>query len=751
MCGIPMDNQIVHFRSALISFGLLVQFCLAPVSFAIPKDAHVDASLDVFDLSLQQLSSIQVTGAAIRSLHLTLKPDTSNPHQLSVDAYAASVDVVDSKTMEARGLKNVVEVVESMVGILSGESPSEPYSFSTRGFTRNAVTVLYDGISLGLSTLNMRPLTTFNLERVEVVKGANTILSPTSSGGTVNIINKKPSLSRETTRDTLIRVGEFNSRSLDIAMNAPINDKSAYRLDVNHNQSDGWVDRSESSSLNTNAALLIKPLESMDVYVSFNYLKDELPAYWGTPLVPSENAQSPNDSIVDSDQNLVVDNSTRFENYNVADNAITSSGLWSRMDLNWQYSDATYIYANAYSYKADRLWKNAESYTFDAADSLVHRDRLLIDHERYVRGFKLGVTHDFSFSGVAHSLALSFESSLNDFTRIVGFDLNAADFYDVDGVALDAPVAGTFGPYDERSDKQTHIIDAWSLQHRITINDQLSFELGLREEHIIYDRLYIQFDGAVRDRGSLDIAFKQLTERVAASYKLSNGHNIYAQYSQSHDPIEDDIKYFYDLENYTSSDVDSWEVGIKSIFNRHQTESSLALFGINKTSFFQSDSDMGLNEQRSHGLEFAIKHALSNQVRLGGNLAYTEAQYGDYYDSEADLGGGAYVNNNTPVNVPEVMLSTWMSVNNLFHMPIEVGGGVNYVSKRYANSQNTLSLKPYALMNVFAAYQQSAYRISLNIRNVTDEMYAPWSDVYYPNQVALGSPRAIDLNIRARF
>ncbi len=54
-------------------------------------------------------------------------------------------------------------------------------------------------------------------------------------------------------------------------------------------------------------------------------------------------------------------------------------------------------------------------------------------------------------------------------------------------------------------------------------------------------------------------------------------------------------------------------------------------------------------------------------------------------------------------------------------------------------------------MNVFAAYQQDNYRISLNIRNVMDEIYAPWSDVYYPNQVALGAPRLIDINFRARL
>ena len=722
---------------------------LAPVVSATPDDHvddHVDGrSADIFDLSLVELASIKVTGAAIRSLHLSLIPDTNNPHQLTVHSYASSVDVVDSKTIEARGLKNVVEVVESMVGILSGESPSEPYSFSTRGFTRNAVTVLYDGISLGLSTLNMRPLNTFNLERVEVVKGASTVMAPTTSGGTVNIINKKPVLSRVPINDVLVRSGEFNSHSMDLAINAPINESSAYRVDINHSQSDGWVDRSDSQSLNTKMALLVKPSKAMDVNVSFNYLEDELPAYWGTPLVPQGSAQSPNSSVVDTDQDLVIDNNTRFNNYNVADNAITSSSLWSRLDLHWHLSADTVINANAYSYQADRLWKNAESYAFDVIDQQINRDRFFVKHERYVRGFKLGVTNNFNYSNHHHSLALSFESNLNDFKRDLGYSS------DVDNVNLINPVAGNFGLVEMKVDKQTHIVDAWSVQLRSTFFERLSFELGIRTEQVLFDRLRLDLNNSIVPGSVLDTSLTQNSGRISGLLTLTPFHSVYAQYSQTHDPIEDDIKFIYDLANYDESDVNSWELGIKSVFNGNKTESSLAVYGIKKTSLFQSDSDIGTNEQNSQGLEFAVKHTLTDQVRLGGNLAYTDAQYGDFYDSEADLGSGAYVNNKVPVNVPEVMLSSWLSVNNIFHLPIEIGGGVNYVSKRFANSVNTLSLKPYTLMNVFAAYQQDNYRISLNIRNAMDEIYAPWSDVYYPNQVALGSPRSIDINFRARF
>ena len=45
------------------------------------------------------------------------------------------------------------------------------------------------------------------------------------------------------------------------------------------------------------------------------------------------------------------------------------------------------------------------------------------------------------------------------------------------------------------------------------------------------------------------------------------------------------------------------------------------------------------------------------------------------------------------------------------------------------------------LLNLFAAYTHKNYRLALHVRNLTDETYAPWSDVFYPDQVALGAPR----------
>jgi len=703
---------------------------------------------DLFDLSLEQLSSISVKGAAVRSLNLALIPDSNNSHQLENRYLSSSVEVIDHKTIEARGLKNVVQVVESMVGILSGESPSEPYSFSSRGFSRNSINVLYDGVSMGMSTLNMRPQSTFNVERIEVIKGAASLSAEEGgTGGTVNIISKKPLLGQVTSVDVLASYGRFNTSSANVALMQNINEKSALRFDLSRNGSDGWVDDTDSESLNSTASYLFAPSDNFNITASLNYLDDSLPAYWGTPLVPASVALKPVTSVVKTDANQVIDEATRYINYNVADNVIESTSLWSRLDMNWQFSEDTRMQATLYQFHADRLWENAEYYQYQTATDDVYRYQLSVSHERQLRGFNIALHHGFGDEFLRHNLAVKLESSVNNFNRGVGYNGDNDEFVD-----LYNPAAGVVGSADPKRDKQTRILDAAILEHRMSFMQGWHLDLGMRIERISFDRLKINTDDTINSTSSLDAVINQNSYRLGLLYEFSPQISAYGHYAKKHDPIEEDIKFFSDLANFEPSDVEQWELGLKSTFNENRTELTFAWYDINKTVDDRaSAAAIKRNEQTSQGAEFAVKHEFNEQFRLGGNLAYTDAKYGYFFDPEEDEGAGLDVSGNTPVNVPKSMLSAWASYNTVGVLPVEMGLGYNRVDKRFANSKNTTELDAYQLLNVFVAYEKNNYRLGFNVRNVTDEIYAPWSDVFYPNQVALGSPRTYELSFRARF
>jgi len=702
---------------------------------------------DFFELSLEQLSHIRVTGAAVRSLNLDNQPFSNNPFDHSNLQIPASIDVVDHKTIEARGLNNVVEVVESMVGVLSGESPSEPYSFSMRGFTRNSIGVLYDGVSMGMSTLNMRPQSTFNLERVEVVKGASVLnAADGSAGGTVNIITKKAQLNSNTT-DVHTRYGRYNTQSYNLGFNSG-GDKHAYRVDVNYHSSDGWVDDSDSDSLSSSFSYLFKPGKDVKLRFYTNYSEDNLPAYWGTPLVPSSVAQDPSTSVVETAGDDVVDLSTRFNNYNVADSVIESQSHWLRLDATWDVSKDTEIKALSYQFKADRLWKNAEFYNYNATNDNVERDRLYIGHDRLAKGLQLSLVHQFTAFNYPQKVAFDYLTSTNDFTRDLGVDFSANADNVSDTVALLNPVSGNFGSVDLRQDKQVVITDALVAHHSIALSDKFNIKSSVRLERTFFDRIYINFDNSIRERKTLDKRFNQERYFIGATYQVLDESYLYAHYSRQHDPIEDALSLYYDINNLEASDIDQFELGMKSIVNK-KTEWSWALYHIDKTQSYQTaDGDpVRDNHLDSEGFETAIKHSFSEQFRVGGSYAFTNAQYDEFYDTVSV----SRQDNSRPVNVPEHIFHSWLSINDVFGLPLEWGLGYRYVSARYANAENTTKLKAFNLLHGFMAYQTDSYRIALSARNITDEVYAPWSDVYYPNQVALGSPRTIELSFRARF
>ena len=77
--------------------------------------------------------------------------------------------------------------------------------------------------------------------------------------------------------------------------------------------------------------------------------------------------------------------------------------------------------------------------------------------------------------------------------------------------------------------------------------------------------------------------------------------------------------------------------------------------------------------------------------------------------------------------------------------------GTNFVSKRFADSSNETTFNEYTLYHMFAAYNVDNFRMMLQVRNLTDEVYVPWSDIYYTEQALAAPPRTLEVNLKARF
>lgn len=731
-------------RQTLSALGISL-LLVCPAVRAHERNISADA---LFELSLDELVKVQVTGAAVRDLGLDQMAATGNPFHWQIQDVAASVETIDHNTMQARGLNTVIEAAENLVGVLSGDSPAEPHSFSMRGFSRDSISVLHDGISMGISTLNTRPQASFNLDRLEISKGAATLQhGQGSAGGSINFISRKPVLGTDTIAETLVEYGNYQSSMLGIGVNGPLAEHAAYRFDLSRTGSAGWVDDTDAHSLQLTGAVRWQPAADLDVRLALNYLDDELPAYWGTPLIPRALARDPVAGVVSTDDDRVIDAAMLNRNYNVADHEISSESLLTRFDIEQQLSEQSHWQLTLYHVSADRNWRNAESYNFNPTTELVERDRFLVQHDRRLSGLRSGLATQHSLAGLSNQLAINLEYSDNDFARNVGFDADNPEPF-VDTVDPYQPEPGRFGNVDIRPDATRTQITALVVEDALQLAPHWRLDLAVRQEQIALDRGRLNFDGAPIARTLLDERFHQQSYRAGLLHQLGAGTTVYSHVSKQHDPFESDISNVFVASNFKPSDVEQLELGLKSLFADQQVELTAAWFAIKKDQRIQrSDRSFARNEQQSQGWELALRAALSDDIRVGGNIAYTDTDYDAFYDAVTD----ANVDGNRPVNAPEWMASLWTSINRIGALPIELGGGINYVSERFADSANSITLHSYALVNAFIAYAEERYRVAFNIRNASDETYAPWSDTTYPNQISLGAPRRYELNLQVKF
>jgi iron complex outermembrane recepter protein len=89
---------------------------------------------------------------------------------------------------------------------------------------------------------------------------------------------------------------------------------------------------------------------------------------------------------------------------------------------------------------SDREWKNAESYSFNAATNLLDRDRFFVSHGVSLVGNRLDVSVKRPVGGFANSFLAGLDVSAMEFLRVPRYR------GDVDAVDPLNPAPGVFGP-----------------------------------------------------------------------------------------------------------------------------------------------------------------------------------------------------------------------------------------------------------------------------------------------------------------
>lgn len=686
--------------------------------------------------------AITVTGWRLRELDVPT--DTGSRLGLSLKDTPATVDRIDAGEILTRGFRTVEEATVNLPGVISGGSPGDPSQFSMRGFSGEQITLLHNGLYLGPANMINRPGNTFNIEAIEVLKGpASLLYGQGTVGGAVNVINKHPVLGNDSFQ-ALASYGTFDTLSLGAGGNVVLSTTSAARIDASYHRTSGFVDRSPSNSLNVTAALRFEPSDQLSFEVSIDVLSDDLSPYFGTPLVPASAARSPLKGTVSGSLGVMVDEDMRFKSYNVADNETSSWHAWPRVDIEWRPSDDLTLRNTAYWFHADRRWVNAETYAYNPATRLIDRDRFFVFHNQDLAGNQLSLTWDHPLGGLENKLVVGVDYSHLDFIRSRGFP-------DGDSVDPYAPVPGNFGPFVKRVSPTRWDQLAILAEDVLSLSDKLKLVTGLRAERLWLTRENYNANGTFNAGSSFTRTHKPFSWRAGLVYELSPLVSTYASYSTGTDPVGNNIFLVNAGENFGLSTSRQFEAGLKAQLPGGRGSLTAAVYDIKRDNILTIvgiDTLSNVGSQSSRGFEVSGQWRVTPNWSLIGSAAYVDAEYGDYVDPNF----GINATGNTPANVPQWVGNIWTSIRNVAGLPLEIGGGVKYVGRRFGNSANTLELDPYATGIVYATWELTP-QISLTgrINNAWDKAFVQWADIFYPTQVSLGEPRRFEVSALARF
>jgi iron complex outermembrane recepter protein len=696
---------------------------------------------------------------------------------LSVRETPASVEVVDQQTMQEQGYRTTAEIGQGAVGVLDIDSSGAPANFSMRGFTFGQVNVLYNGISIGIASDTARVMDTGNLAQVEFLKGPSALMSGMEAiGGSVNYVNKQPSSGPiQNELDLSVdSLGTFRSHyGSSGSTGIPGLD---YRFDVVGSSINSFIDGDYRDIADLATQFNYHVNNNFMTFLAVDYKKDSGHSYWGTPLVPTSvagaNAVSGVVSgtavSIFSGDNLgpvTIDGRTLTTNYNVADNATGAQELWLRSGFEYTPLNNVTVKDQAYYYQAKRNWLDSETYAFDDgaefAAGTIDRDRFFVDHNQHVIGDNLDFLWDSRLFGMDNRLAGQLQVSGDWITFTEEGDPND---YPFDNVAVVDPVQGFYGPeFPDIRNKQLDDV-ALAAEDRLKITPAFALIGGVRVDDWTLNSNGVDFDGTIPTGEPFSQTWKPVSYRAAYTYEPIPNLTLYSMYATSYDPAAADVFSVNSTVPLALTSAAIYETGVKQLLWDNRAEWTFAAYDITRRNVYVPITDTMsalAGEIGTKGYELSAAVHPIDGLKLWGNIAWTHARYENFnaFDFSGNLVSWT---GNTPSNVAPIIANAGASYRfDHWRWPVEIGGSVRHVGDRYLYEDDATTMDAYTTADVYAFVDIPGrdlnwpdvknLRLSFRVRNLTNVVYAAFSDPTYPDQVDLGDPRTYELAASAKW
>ncbi|WP_131669852.1 TonB-dependent siderophore receptor [Psychrobacter pygoscelis] len=613
-----------------------------------------------------------------------------------------SVTVVGQQEIQSIGADDVIGALEYSTGVNRTEAADRTtVKYMVRGFLN--YTEYRDGQQYQVNTYNGEQ-EIYGLERIEVLKGANSILNGTlPPGGVINGISKKPFF--DNAYEINAEVGSFDRKQVSADINHKVNDDVAVRLVGVFRDSDTFVDFVPDDRTYIAPSLTWQLGDSTSLTVSADYQQDMTATVYGLPdegtVAPTKNGK------IDRSFNQGVKGFDGYDNERYTLGYSIEHNVTPQLKLNHKLRHMAAKTDIKYTTYDELLAGSETEYS---------RYPLRLKHDSDSIVASLSAEYDWKLGNHITNLTLAgvdYTDQTFDFEGYKAITVSSLDFYNPDH---SKDTIGDLVPYDGftgRDDsKQTGIY----LQNQATIDDTWVALIGVRHDIATGTQrsIFLKDGQAKTDTNAT-------TGRIGLVYLMDNGIAPFTSINQSFLP-----NYGIDRNGdfFEPTKGTQYEVGVRYQPVGSDTLLTGSLYQINQTDVLVKDPKdknfkTQLGEVRSQGLELEAKTQLSDNANLIAAYSYTDARTIESSPLTPELEG------KRTGNVPYNTFSLWgdYRFDGLGIPQLKFGVGVRF-KDRAVGTSNRVEFPSYTLVDAMASYEvNDNWLLSLNAKNLLDEEY----------------------------
>ncbi|MDB5883327.1 MAG: TonB-dependent receptor [Ramlibacter sp.] len=632
-----------------------------------------------------------------------------------------SVSVVPAQLMKDQAMQSLSDAIRYVPGALTHQGEGNRDEFIFRGIDSSA-NLFVDGIRDDAQVF--RDL--YNLERVEVLKGAGGMIFGRGAGGVLNRVTKKPVFGP--VGEATVTVGQFDQLRSTVDVGGKLNESAAWRLNAMGEGSGSFRDAASLKRYAINPTVTFLPSAQTAVTLGFESLRDERTADRG---FPSQNGRPFN-----ADPRTFFGNADQSNAHSYVDSAYAivdhefGNGVQLKNQLRVTHYDK--YYQNVFPTTTTPV-NAAGQVSLSAYNNANDRTNIFNQTD---------LTTKFTTGGLEHTLLTGLELGRQDSTnkRNTGF-FGASPTILVPASAPRA-TATSFRPDGTDVDNNVKAdIAAVYVQDQIALSKEWKLLAGLR---------YDYFRAALDDRRTVvpavDLAHtdKAFSPRVGLIWSPTSTQSYYASYSSSFLPSAETLSLAVNTANLDPETAKNYEIGGRWDLRPNLTLSA-AVFRLDRNNVRNADGNGGIvlsGQQRTDGVEVGLQGDVARNWQVYAGYAHLDARITKATAAAGNLG-------HRPQLVPKNTLSVWNKV--ALGGGWSAGLGVIHQGESFANADNAVTLPAFTRADaaVYYAFAGGKTRIALNVENLFDKKYFPTADAN--NNISPGAPRNARVTLSTVF